>query len=197
MVSRYTYQASLQCTECALCVTLFEDTWVSVSVISVLGFRSPGRKIRPAPLWKCIITRERVPVCVKKITAVNILECVIIISLLPNMGGWSCISCLLSSLFREQNCVSVWWEMTVPNPLAVWLAVTLTCGKISMGVWWRKRRFHFSCRGVLCPWLLVPISDDSAAGFLFVVVFGSCVQTSRLTLVLQDSGKEKPCSGWI
>lgn len=111
----------------------------------------------------------------KKSTSVNILECVITLSMLPNMGGWLCIWHHVSFLLEQQNSVCVVGSNSTQSLSCVLLLpVTLTSGK-SQPAWEcgdGDQQASFSWRVALCPWLLVPFSHDSAAGFLFAWYIG-------------------------
>lgn len=99
------------------------------------------------------------------------MECVIILSMFPNMGGaggpvvWLASS---SSVFGEQNSVIV-----VGSDSDQYLS--FVAGHHLHFCWdWSARGYWSSSfillgwgRGALCPWLRVPFSDGSAAGFLF------------------------------
>lgn len=110
--------------------------------------------------------------CFKKPTSVNILECVIIIDVRQNMNEQLCIQHHLSSLFGEQDLVSVWLEVTAPRPLVV----SCSCSSPACLVIYSRRGsvvtnisglYSFG-RGAFCPQLVVPFSDDGSACFLSV-----------------------------
>lgn len=95
----------------ALSAILSKDTWVSVSVTSLLCFRDSVTNIRSAPVWGLHQGSSR---CVKKKhnTSVHILKCVIILSVLPNMGGCS-VTHLASSFISVGGAEFCVWQHAV------------------------------------------------------------------------------------
>lgn len=125
--------------------------------------------------------RGKLRMCVE-IPSGNRLEPVMMLSMLPDVGGWSCICHhLLSPIWGSK--FWVWLEMSAPGPWAAWLSI-LPAPKdpTSTGVWWpaslRLRSLGVGGMLALCPGLpVVPFLVFSATGFLFA---GCCVGVGQL-----------------
>lgn len=94
---------------------------------------------------------------------------------------WSYIWHHLSSLFVEQNSMTVRLEVTAPSLLAVLcnLSITLTSGKTQQrGSLMLKISRQHALEGVLCPWLLSQMTVLLASSLHVTLVWcGSCVHS--------------------
>lgn len=83
--------------------------------------------------------------------------------------------------------MNVWLEVTAPSSLTVLcsclspsaLVRSRPCGSVMT-----KISRHRSLGGPLCPWLPVPFSGDSAAGFLFAGCIGVVWQLAVCKVVI-------------